>query len=234
MKTTPHKLRRSGFTLIELLTVIAIIGILAAILIPTVSRVRENARSSLNRSNVRQITMANVLFEAEYKVYAPDHFPNFQQDGLHRWPERVAPYAGFARWDTEDPNAGPFVEGTLPKGVFLLPGDQTLAEATHGFKTAYLRNITIYGSQVEVDRGFAVASSRNLLNPSNLYMISDYDWQTPGALNDASAHKGRFGGIYTFGMADGSVRTYKAGSVPENNKNSPNYAEMFYDAMKNR
>jgi len=45
----------SAFTLIELLTVIAIIGILAAILIPVVGAVRESARTANCVSNLRQI-----------------------------------------------------------------------------------------------------------------------------------------------------------------------------------
>jgi prepilin-type N-terminal cleavage/methylation domain-containing protein/prepilin-type processing-associated H-X9-DG protein len=58
----PYRLRCQAFTLIELLTVIAIIGILAAILIPTVSKVRESARSARCASQSRQITMALLLY----------------------------------------------------------------------------------------------------------------------------------------------------------------------------
>lgn len=62
---------KSGFSLIELLTVIAIIGILAAILIPTVGRVRETARRTVDASNVRQITQAALIFSNDYRGRLP-------------------------------------------------------------------------------------------------------------------------------------------------------------------
>ncbi|WP_052362391.1 prepilin-type N-terminal cleavage/methylation domain-containing protein [Geminisphaera colitermitum] len=61
----------AAFTLIELLTVIAIIGILAAIIIPTVGRVRESARNAQCLSNLRQNHMAYMQQTMENKDRIP-------------------------------------------------------------------------------------------------------------------------------------------------------------------
>jgi prepilin-type N-terminal cleavage/methylation domain-containing protein len=60
---------KSGFTLIELLTVIAIIGILAGIIIPTVSSVRTSANKSKTRVQFSQWASAMELFKQEYGYY---------------------------------------------------------------------------------------------------------------------------------------------------------------------
>lgn len=54
-----------AFTLIELLTVVAIIGILAAIMIPTVGKVRKNAQGARCISNLRQLGGALAIFSVE-------------------------------------------------------------------------------------------------------------------------------------------------------------------------
>jgi len=62
---------RNAFTLIELLTVIAIIGILAAIIIPTVGKVRQSARVAQGVSNLRQIALATISYSNDNKGQFP-------------------------------------------------------------------------------------------------------------------------------------------------------------------
>jgi len=60
-----------GFSLIELLTVIAVLGILAAIIIPTVSGARDSANRAATKAQFNQWAAAMELYRQEYGFY-PD------------------------------------------------------------------------------------------------------------------------------------------------------------------
>jgi prepilin-type N-terminal cleavage/methylation domain-containing protein len=64
-----NKKSRSGFTLIELLTVIAIIGILAGIIIPSAVGVKTAANKAKTKAMFSQWTLAMDLFKGDYGYY---------------------------------------------------------------------------------------------------------------------------------------------------------------------
>ncbi len=63
--------KREGFTLIELLVVIAIIAILAAILFPVFARAREAARKTVCISNLKQDSLAILMYNQDYDDTMP-------------------------------------------------------------------------------------------------------------------------------------------------------------------
>lgn len=75
--------KRRGFTLIELLVVIAVIAILAALLLPVLSRAKEKANSTACLSNLKQLALVLRLYIDEYN----NTFP--QCSDRIRWPAQL-------------------------------------------------------------------------------------------------------------------------------------------------
>lgn len=73
-------MRREKFTLIELLVVVAIIGILASLLLPSLSKAREKGKRAVCKSNLHQIGVAIHNYADSNNDKIPD---NYGTSGAH-------------------------------------------------------------------------------------------------------------------------------------------------------
>jgi prepilin-type N-terminal cleavage/methylation domain-containing protein len=156
--------KRTAFTLVELLVVIAIIGILVALLLPAIQAAREAARRSQCLNNMRQIGIAISNYESARKTYpvgAAQRYGNDPTTGqpykddptMYSWVSLIMPYVEEAALYGQ-------VDWKIPLGVrndkgdkshqiefetFLCPSSQRvgIANSWYGARGNYAGNVGI-------------------------------------------------------------------------------------------
>jgi len=154
--------RPPGFTLLELLVAIAVIGILAALLLPALSKGKQKAQGIYCLNNGKQMMVAMAQYSGEYT----DFFPPNPDDGNtipgHNWCSGVAGVGGPAEFNPDllrDPQRNllaPYLAGNA--ALFHCPGDKRtgLYQGT---------DPTLIGKRVPSARTFSMSQAMGIICP---------------------------------------------------------------------
>jgi prepilin-type N-terminal cleavage/methylation domain-containing protein len=187
----------AGFTLIELLTVIAIVGILAALIFPTIGKVRETAQRTVDANNLREIVKAATIYAADNNDRLPDPAALLAQNPVpvtggtapFLWAGVLAqrgiltdPTFYFAKND-------PAFNGTYPAAI-VTPGNRAVLDPS--FTTNRTLSFEFVGGlRMSDPPSTPVAFTRGLL--------TDGTWSADtGVYKDAGGHVAFLGGSVQF------------------------------------
>jgi prepilin-type N-terminal cleavage/methylation domain-containing protein/prepilin-type processing-associated H-X9-DG protein len=177
-----------GFTLVELLVVIALIALLAALLLPVLSKARTRTQGIVCLNNVRQLTLA-------WTLYADDHSGRLAYNlGGDIKRQSVAPRTnlnwvnGILDWEWElspdNTNTATLTEASLASyaarnvGVYHCPSDFVLSAVQR--EAGWDHRVRSYSMNAMVgDAGDLSATGSNANNPGYIQYFSLASIQRP-------------------------------------------------------
>ena len=195
MRKSPRSFT-SAFTLIELLTVIAIIGVLAAIIIPTVGAVREKAQRAVDGNNLREIIKAAQIYAGDNNDRLPDPraVPAATMTAnpqSHLWPGIIARNNILTDATFYFSKSDPFFNGVYPISI-ISTTDTTKRTLDNTFRTASALAWE-FASGIKMSDGAAmpVAWTRGLQTNGSWSLTS-------GTYKDVGGYIGFLGGNVAF------------------------------------